>query len=89
MTDDEIRHVIADALRYASVPSFAGSAREHDFLSGKVDVPFAELEIDSLAVMELCIALEASLGVSVAPADLLAVGSLGALVRHVQELLGA
>lgn len=87
MTDDEIRHVIADALGYASVPMFAGSARAHDFLSGMVDVQFADLDMDSLAVMELCIAIEASLGVSVLPEQLRDIGSLEQLAKTIREAL--
>lgn len=87
MTDDEIRHVITDALGYASVPMFSGSAREQDFLSGMVDVQFADLDMDSLAVMELCIAIEASLGVSVLPEQLRDIGSLERLTKTIREAL--
>jgi acyl carrier protein len=86
LTEQEVRNVISAALQYASVPDFAGSARQARFLAGD-DVRFDELEIDSLAAMELCIAIELELGVSITPADLPEIGSLVALVRRVQETI--
>ena len=89
MTELEIRGVIADALDYASVPRFRGSEAREQFVSGGRDISFDELEIDSLAAMELCIALETNAGVSILPAELPEFGSLGALVKRVESMLAA
>ena len=89
MTEQDIREVIADALDYASVPRFRGSALREQFVSGTGDVSFDALEIDSLAAMELCIAIETSAGVSILPAELPEFGSLGALVKRVESALAA
>lgn len=85
MNDQDIRQLVADALRYASVPGFDRSDRKEAFLAGE-DVAFTELEIDSLAAMELCIAIEASLDVTVLPAELPELGSLNALLARIAEL---
>lgn len=89
MTDVEIRQVIADALSYASVPHFDRSAAAVGFVAGTSDIKMDELEIDSLAAMELCIAIETSTGVSIVPDDLSECGSLGKLSERVSELLKA
>lgn len=85
MTDDEIRKVIADALVYAAVPGFRGSPRERDFVDGGADIQLADLDIDSLAAMELCIAIETNVGASILPQDLEKIGSLDSLVKKVRE----
>ena len=87
MTDSEIRQVIADALRYAAVPSFRGSKREAQFVSGEADIRLEDLDIDSLASMELCIAIETNAGASILPQDLEKIGSLGELVERVRGAL--
>ena len=84
MTATELRNVIADALVYASVPGFAGSRSESDFRGAIRDVHMAELQIDSLAGMELCIAIELNTGVSLAPTDIAAMPSLDALLRRLE-----
>lgn len=89
MTDLEIRQVIAEALSYASVPQFDGSPAAAAFMAGISDIKLADLEIDSLAAMELCIAIESSVGVSVVPADLVEIGSLGKLSAKVRATLEA
>jgi hypothetical protein len=76
-------------MQFASVPDFDGSSKQAGFLAGLRDVTFEEVEIDSLAAMELCIAIETDLGVSLAPAELPQIGSLNGLVKRVQELQGA
>ncbi len=82
MTAAELRDVIADALVYAAVPGFVGSSAEAEFRNGSRDVPMAELEIDSLAAMELCIAIELNTDISLTPADVVAMPSLNALVQR-------
>ncbi len=87
MTELEIREVVADALDYAAVPRFRGSQVRAQFVAGTRDIGFDELEIDSLAAMELCIALETNAGVSILPAELPAFGSLGGVVKRVESAL--
>lgn len=89
MTELEIRQVVADALDYAAVPRFRGTELRERFIAGATDISFDDLEIDSLAAMELCIALETNAGVSILPAELPEFGSLGALVKRVESALAA
>jgi len=57
------------------------------FIDGKIDATFDELKLDSLARMELCIAIEVSLGVSLAPEELERYRSLRELVDDLLERL--
>ena len=59
------------------------------FLAGELDLTFAELAMDSLAKMELCIAIEVATGVSLAPEELDRHESLGALVGEIGRRHGA
>lgn len=59
---------------------------EQDVLSGVVDVPLADLGMDSLALMEFCIALESQWRYSVAPNELFGIGTLGQLAALLGNL---
>jgi len=89
MNEQSIREMVSKALEYASVPGFAGSAVQRAFVEGQQDVAFSDLQIDSLAAMELCIAIEANVDVTILPVDLPGIGSLEALVRRIEELSSA
>jgi acyl carrier protein len=56
---------------------------EQDVIAGRMDIPLADIGMDSLAVMEFCIGLESRWGFSVAPEDLERVGTLGELATRV------
>lgn len=49
------------------------------------DLTFAELELDSLAVVECCMALENEIDIDIDPADLAAHGSINKLARYLVE----
>ena len=55
-----------------------------DFLAGVHDVPIDTLDMDSLAEMEVCIAIEVNAGVSIVPEQLRKIGTLGRLVALIQ-----
>lgn len=61
---------------------------EDEVLAGRVDVPLADLGMDSLGLMEFCIALESRWGFSVAPAELARVGTLGQLAARLGHAHG-
>lgn len=88
MTEGEIRQVIADALVYAAVPRFAGSSERADFVAGRSDIAMADFQIDSLASMELCIAIELNLGVEILPSDLTMISTLGGIVALAKRRAG-
>ena len=87
MTELEIRAMLVDALDSAAILAPEDENLKSVFLSGCRDISLQELELDSLAGMELCIAIEVITGVSVVPGELAGIGTMDRLVKHVQELL--
>lgn len=85
MTEREIRQIILDGLQAGSVFKVNEMGLSDAFLAGTADAKFEDLEIDSLAVMELCIAIELGTGVSILPDDLEKLGSLQKLVARVKR----
>ena len=59
------------------------------FLAATRDLTFAELEMDSLAKMELCIAIEVGTGVSLAPEELGRFAAIGEIVTMLRKRLHA
>jgi acyl carrier protein len=86
MNETAIRELIAEALTSANVIAFRQNDLRLAFLQGQRDVSLAELDIDSLAAMELCIALEINIGTSIVPDQLQTIGSLDRLVATVMEM---
>lgn len=80
MEKSAIRLVILDGLEAGAVGVAKREPFRSRFLAGETAAPIAELEMDSLARMELCIAIEISTGVSLAPEELERYATLGALV---------
>ena len=80
-----IRQAIVDGLEAGAVVRIGRRDTRSSFLAGEIDIAFADLEMDSLARMELCIAIELGTGVSLAPEELDRYTTLEALVRDVQE----
>lgn len=83
MTDIEIRKLIIEALRYANVLAIRDNALVPAFLNKQADIPLAMLDMDSLAAMELCIAIELNSGVSIAPDALRELDTLARLAQKV------
>ena len=46
------------------------------------DLPFVELEMDSLTALDFCVSLEDAIGKPIEPADLVDHPSVNALARH-------
>ena len=83
MNESDVREIIADALEDASVTLFHDKGLRRSFLGGHQDVALAELDIDSLGVVELCIFIEEKTGVSITPSDVKAMSSLGELLSEI------
>ncbi|BBK39919.1 hypothetical protein STAQ_49970 [Allostella sp. ATCC 35155] len=83
MEIERVRQILVDALEIGSVAAIYEPAIRGPFLSGEDDLSFDRLDMDSLARMELCIAIEVETGVSLTPDDLDSFRSLGALARRV------
>lgn len=78
-----IRAVIVDGLEAGAVSQARRAAFRDAFIAGEHPVPLAELEMDSLARMELCIAIEVGTGVSLAPEELDRYDTLAAIADDV------
>lgn len=79
-----IRQAIVDGLEAGGV-GLIGEKRTRDaFLAGGADLTQAELGMDSLARMELCIAIELSTGISLVPEELGRYRTLGELAREIE-----
>lgn len=80
-----IRQAILDGLEAASVLGFGLVGQRDRYLAGELDYTLAELELDSLARMEICIAIEIGTGVSLAPEELDRYETLSALAEDVRR----
>lgn len=85
MTEQEIRTFIAEALDQAGVIAMRDKKLTPILLEGRHDIPFDILDLDSLAVMELCIAIEVNTGISILPDQLKSIGTLNRLVDMIRE----
>ena len=85
MTEQEIRTIIVEALEYANVFSTCDADIISLFLNGGKDIALNQIDMDSLATMELCIAIEVNTGVSIVPDELQKVNTLNRLVKCVQD----
>lgn len=84
MTEQQVRAVVVEALEYSNVIALRNKQLADGFLAGSDDVPIGLLEMDSLAEMEVCIAIEVHTGVSIVPEQLRRAGSLGRLVALIR-----
>ena len=84
-----IRQVLIDGLEAGGVIEARSIRFREPFLDGSIDATFEELALDSLARMEVCIAIEVALGISLAPEELQRYTSLGDLANDLRERLGA
>jgi len=75
-----VRQALIEGLEAGGVSEASQIRFRAPFLDGTLDATFEELALDSLARMELCIAIEVALGVSLAPEELQRYRSLDALV---------
>jgi acyl carrier protein len=82
MTSSEARQKVLRALDVAinvfNNPKLSGTLHDPG-----IDVTFAELELDSLAAIECCMALEDDIGIDIDPADLAIHDSINKLAEHV------
>lgn len=63
------RQAIFDAL-VRSAPHGFGAERQRAFIAGDGDLLLADLKMDSLSIMEFCIAIELATGVPLVPEQL-------------------
>jgi acyl carrier protein len=75
--------MLVEALETANIFELRNNGWAQEFLAGTRDVAFGDLDMDSLAAMELCIAIEVNAGVSILPDDLPKIGTLAGLVTRI------
>jgi len=89
MDEPAIRAILADGLEQGAVSAINRARTRAAWLAGTEDLPFAGLDMDSLARMELCIAIEVGTGIALAPADLDRYQSIGELARDLARMTDA
>jgi hypothetical protein len=87
MTEEHILKEIVSAFESANVFALRDQGVRDRLLGGSPDFDLSDLDLDSLAAMEFCIAMEVNTGVSIVPNDLARIHTLGALVRELQVLV--
>lgn len=88
-TPAHIRETIAEALQDADALGEVGAELLQDFEDGAADIPFTKLGLDSLARMELLVALETEHNTVVLPSTFAGFSSLEDIVAHVDAPNGA
>ena len=89
MDEHAVRATLVEGLDAGSVYQIYPPATRAAFIAGEIDLSFADLAMDSLALIELCMAIEVGTGISLAPDDLGSYASLGALATAVARQTGA
>lgn len=84
MKEIQLREFLVSALRDANALGLDEPSLCSSFVSGDSDISFDALELDSLAAMEFCIAIETETGISIVPRDLVRLGTLGELILRLQ-----
>ena len=78
------RRFLVEALEQSNVFYFRDEIMvAESFVTGATDVSIATLEMDSLAEMELCIAIEVNTGISIVPEQLRDIEMLGDLAKAI------
>ena len=83
MTDAAIRQTIVDALHFANALEGQSDRTLKAFIESKLDLALQDLDLNSLATMELLIALELEHSVTITPEDLPGFASLGELAAYI------
>ena len=89
MNERDIRRILVDGLEAGAVHQVNDVRIREAFLAGTQDLRFAELAMDSLAKMELFIAIEVGTGVALAPEELGRFAAIGEIVMMLKERLHA
>jgi acyl carrier protein len=76
-----------EVLRDSGLSFLGDDELENAFIDGRFDLNLGQLEVDSLAAMEICIAIEANWGVAIVPEDLNKIGSIQALACAVMTAI--
>jgi acyl carrier protein len=89
MNEAAARKVILSALLASGISEMREQKTVEQFLRGETDIAFADLDMDSLATMELCISIEIKTGASILPEDLPHLKTLGSMAKAIIGLMNA
>jgi hypothetical protein len=84
-----IRQRLLEALDVVGATAPVSRSLRAHFLSCEKDLPLDQLNLDSLARMELMVSLETDFGVVVTPTELSRFRSLGQIAAHVEPRIGS
>jgi hypothetical protein len=87
MTELEIRTMLAEGFVSSGIYTLRNNGWTDGFLDGSREIEFSEVEMDSLAAKELCMAIEVNVGVSVLPEELVRMAGLSDLVARISAAL--
>jgi acyl carrier protein len=76
MLSSNDRSLLVKLFRRSGIFYLRNNNLETDFINGTYDMSVHELEMDSLAAMEFCIAVEMELNIEVLPHDLAKIATL-------------
>jgi hypothetical protein len=79
------RQFVLDALEQAGVVGIRNHPKREAFLAGAGDISFKDLEMDSLARMELCIYIEVNAGIEIGPDQLDEAASLSGFLTLIER----
>jgi acyl carrier protein len=85
-SEHDLRKTLVRLVHQAGIFGLRDDDLEDAFISGEVNPNLKDMGIDSLSEMELCIGIENELGVSIVPAELERLATLGAVVDRIQQL---
>ena len=88
MLEPAVRALLVGGMEAGAVGAIQNARTRAAWLEGSEDLPIARLDMDSLARMELCIAIELGTGIALSPSDLDGYASLGELARDIARRTG-
>jgi acyl carrier protein len=88
-SDSDSRSVLVRLIREAGIFGLRDDALEDKFISGDANPHLADIGVDSLSEMELCIGIENHWGVSITPVELEKLATLDSLLERINHLRGS
>ncbi len=83
MTINNVLETLIRIFDEASIAEIKDAGVQEGILNGETDLVFDEIEMDSLACMEVCIGIEIETGVSISPDELNKMGSLQKVAKSI------
>jgi len=81
--EKEVRTRLSHIVVNSGIFGLRDQGLEQSFIDGEASPALRDIGIDSLSEMELCIGIENEFGVTIVPAELERLGTLGAVVNRI------